>query len=829
MVENLLRDLRYSLRGLAARPGFTLVAILSLALGIGANTAVFTAINAIFLRPLPVEDPGELVSIFTTVEGMEAHLPVSYPNYRDFREQLAPASSFSDLAAVAPVELSLAGGVAGTGGAGGQEPELVIGELVSGNYFDMLGLRAVVGRTFLPEEDGAPGAHPVVVLSHELWQRRFEGDRGILGRVISLNGHGFTVVGVAPPRFSGTSSLVDARFWVPLAMHQQVLSHRIRGFFEKRRTTSLGVLGRLEDGVAYERARSEITGAAARLAAEYPDDNAGRGVALVPLVQTAVHPDEQGLYSRAGALLAGMVGLVLLIACVNVANMLLVRAAGRRREIAVRLALGARRGRLIRQLLTESLILSLLAGAAGLLLAVWIQRLIAAFQIPFLPDSLDLDMDGRVLAFTLGLSILTGFLFGLIPALQSSRPSLVPALKQGGDPGAGAPGRRIGLRQLLIVAQVSLSLVALIAASLFLISLANAQKIDPGFQAGRLLAVSFNLDNVGYDLARGQQFLRQAVERAEALPGVRSAALAENLALYGTGLFRTATIEGREAGEGRVIAQTNSVDLGYFETMGIPIVQGRAFAGSDRDGSTRVAIVNATLAEAGWPGESPVGKRFRLKPTDDVFEVVGVARDIKYNTLGEEPMPYLYLPLQQAWSPSVTLHVRTERDPAALAGPVRAVLREMAPGLPPPDVRTMEEVLDALLWAPRAAATLLSLFGLSALLLAMIGIYGVTSYLVSQRRREVGIRLALGAQRSDVLRLFLARGMSVVAAGLALGLLGAFALMRLISGLLFGVEGRDPLAFGGAALVLALVALLANYVPARRAAAVPPVEVIRQQ
>lgn len=823
MMENLLRDLRYSVRGLAARPGFTLVAILSLALGIGANTAVFTTISAIFLRPLPVEEPAELVSIFTTVEGMEAHLPVSYPNYRDFRSQLGPSSSFADLAAVAPVELSLVAGTAQT------EPELVIGELVSGNYFDMLGLRAVVGRTFLPEEDGAPGAHPVVVLSHELWQQRFDGDRGIVGRVISLNGHGFTVVGVAPPRFSGTSSLVDARFWVPLAMHPQVLSHRIRDFFEKRRTTSLGVLGRLKDGVAYERARSEITGAAARLAAEYPDDNAGRGVALVPLVQTAVHPDEQGLYSRAGALLAAMVGLVLLIACVNVANMLLVRASGRRREIAVRLALGARRERLIRQLLTESLILSLLAGAAGLLLAVWIQRLIAAFQIPFLPNSLDFGLDLRVLAFTLVLSILTGLLFGLVPALQSSRPNLVPALKQGGDPGAGEPGRRFGLRQALIVAQVSLSLIALIAASLFLISLANAQKIDPGFDTERLLAVSFNLDNVGYDPARGQQFLRQAVQRAESLPGVRSAALAENLALFNTGLFRTATIEGREAGEGRIIAQTNSVDLGYFETMGIPIVDGRAFSEADRAGSTRVAIINATMAEAGWPGESPVGKRLRLKPTDDVFEVVGVAKDIKYNTLGEEATPYLYLPLLQTYSPAVTLHVRTERAPAALAGPVRGVLREMAPGLPPPEVRTMDDVLDALLWAPRAGATLLSLFGLSALLLAVIGIYGVTSYVVSQKRREVGIRLALGAQRSDVLRLFLKRGMGVVAVGLVLGLLGAFALMKLISGLLFGVAGPDPLAFGGAALVLFLVSLLANYVPARRAAAVPPVEVIRQQ
>jgi len=814
-MEELLRDLRYGLRSLASRPGFTLVAVLSLALGIGANTAVFTVIKAIFLRPLPVTEPSRLVALYTRIEGLNASLPVSYPNYRDFRDS---ATSFSDLSAVVPVEVSLTGG---------KEPELVQGEMVSGNYFRMLGVRPARGRAFLAQEDAAPGSGPVVVLGHELWQRRFGGDPQIVGKVLTLNGHGFTVTGVAPRGFAGTSSLSTGQFWVPLSMYQQILNYRMRKFFDQRRATLLGIAGRLGDGVTLARAQAETKAIAGHLAKEYPEANQGRSIALVPLLETFVHPDQRELYSHAGLLLATMVGLVLLIACVNVANMLLVRASGRRREIAMRLALGAGRQRLIRQLLTESLVLSLLAGAVGLLFAFWIQRLLGTFEIPFLPPSLDLSLDLRVLAFTLLLSILTGLLFGLVPALRSSRPDLVPALKEGAA--AGTPGRGRSLRHLLIVAQISLSLIALIAASLFLLSFAKAQRIKPGFDAGHLLAASFNLDNLGYDEARGRALLQSLVERAGTLPGVRSAAVAENLALRDQGLFRTVSVEGRERADQPLVAQTNSVGAGYFDTMGIPIVRGRGFSPDDRAGRKAVAIVNATMAGLAWPGENPVGRRFSLKPTDEVFEVVGVAADSKVNSLGEEPAPYLYLSILQTYSPSVAFIVRTERDPALLTSPVRRLVREMAPGLPSPGVQTLNDVIAALLWAPRAGAVLLSIFGLVALILALVGIYGVTSYLVSQRRREIGIRLALGAQRSQVLRLFLAQGMAVVAVGLAVGLLAAAALARLVSSLLFGIDGRDPVAYGAAALVLALVSLLANYIPARRAAALPPVEVIRQE
>ncbi len=814
-MEELFRDLRYALRSLAARPGFTLVAVLSLALGIGANTAVFTTVKAIFLRPLPVAEPARLVFLYTRVEGMDASLPVSYPNFRDFRDF---ATSFSDLSAVVPVQASLTTG---------NTPELVQGEMVSGSYFRMLGVR-VRGRAFLPAEDGAPGSGPVVILGYELWRQRFGSDPRIIGRGVELNGHPYTVIGVAPRGFTGTSSLATSRFWVPLSMYQQLLYYRMRTFFEQRRATTLGVVGRLKDGVTLERARSEMQGIAAHLAEVYPEADRKRSVTLFPLLETFVHPDQRALYVHAGALLASMVGLVLLIACLNVANMLLVHAAGRRREVAVRLALGSGRRRLMRQLLTESLVLSLLAGALGLLFAVWAQHLIASFQIPFLPPSLDFGLDLRVLAFTLLLSILTGLLFGFVPALQASRPDLVSALKEGADAGAALPGRRLVLRQLLIVVQVSLSLVALIAASLFLLSLAKAERIRPGFDAAHLLSATFDLDNLGYDEAHGRELLQRLVQRAGALPGARSASVAENLALRDRGVFRTATIEGREAMDQPVIAQTNSVGVGYFDTVGIPILRGRAFLPEDTSGHKAVVVVNAAFAARAWPGQDPIGRRVSLKPTNDVFEVVGVAADAKVNTLGEEPSPYLYTALLQAYSPSVVLLVRTAGDPAPLAGALRALVLESAPGLPSPDLQTLDDVIGALLWAPRAGAVLLSIFGLVALLLALIGIYGVTSYLVSQRRREIGIRLALGAQRSEVLRLFLRRGMAVVTVGLVVGLLAAIALSKLVSSLLFGVAGRDPVAYGAAALALALVSLIANYIPAVRAAAVPPVEVIRQ-
>ncbi len=816
-MEALLRDLRLGLRNLARRPGFTAVAVLSLALGIGANTAVFTAVKAVFLQPLPLKDPQSLVAVYTSIEGVPAHLPVSYPNFLDLKER--GASVFSSLFTATGVSLSLTGE--------GGEPEQVDGEMVSGDYFETLGVSAALGRTFRPEEDGAPGAHPVVVLSDGLWRGRFGGDRAILGRTILLNGQPFTAIGVAPRGFPGTDGLAPSAFWVPLAMHEQVLRRQIRPFFEQRRVTLLGVIGRLRPGVAPGQAESVLKGIGTSLAAEYPDTNEGRTFTQVSLAKALIGVDQRDDYTKAGALLAAMVAAVLLIACGNVANMLLARASGRRREVAIRLALGAARGQLVRQLLIESLLLALMAGGLGLLIAAWSRGLLVALRSPYLPPGLDFGLDPRVLLFTLGLSLLTGLVFGLVPALQATRPELVGAIK--GSESTAYRKRPLGLRNLLVVAQIGLSLVALAGAALFLLSLRSALKIDTGFERDHLLTVSFDLDSRGYDEARGQQLLERMVDQARALPGVRSAAVSESLVLAGQSLRRTIAPEGEEPDPANpLIVQPNSVGPGYFDTMGIPILRGRAITGEDRADGRAVTVINRTMAERMWPNADPLGRRFLVMPNRDILEVVGVAEDVKYNSLGEPPQMSIYRSIQQAYSSAATLHVRTERDPASLAGAVRREISDLDSQLLLRDVRTMSDVIDELLWAPRAGAGLLALFGGLAVLLSVIGIYGVLSYAVSRRQREIGIRMALGADRGHVTRLFLKEGMAMVAAGLVAGLAAAFSGSALIATLLYDVEPRNALAFGGAALLLALISTVATWFPARRAASVSPLIVIRQ-
>jgi putative ABC transport system permease protein len=814
-MESWLRDLRHSVRGLARRPTFTAVALLSLALGIGANTAIFTAIKAVFLQSFPVREPERLVAVFTSLEGMQALLPVSYPNFVDLRDR---GRTFSALITATPISLSLSGG--------GGEPERIDGEMVSGGYFDVLRVRAARGRTFLPEEDSTPGGHPVVVLSYGLWQRRFAADPNILGRTLSLNGHPFTVIGLAARGFRGTDGLTASDFWVPLMMHEQVMRRRVRPFFEQRRATLLGVIGRLGPGVTLAQAQADLRRVGRDLAREYPEADEGRTLAAVPVLQALVDPNERQGYVKAGFVLAAMVGVVLLVACANVANMLLARAAGRRREIAVRLAIGAARRQLVRQLLLESVVLALAAGALGLLLASWSRGLVAGLQTPYLPATVDLSLDARVLLFTFGLSLATAFLFGLVPALQASRPEMVTALK-GNE--TRAEGGRLPLRNLLVVAQVALSLVSLIGATLFLLSLRNALRIDPGFDSDHLLTASFDLDSSGYDEARGEQLLQRMVERARTLPGVRNAAVAESLVLAGQTLRRTIAVEGREPRpDESLIVQPNAVGLGYFDTLGIPLVRGRDFTLADRAGGQHVTIINRTMAERLWPGTDPIGRRFSMKPTNETVTVVGVVQDVKYNSLGEEPQLAIYLPIAQSYSSAATLHVRTSGKPGELAGPVRSALRELEPGLPLISVRSFPEVLDALLWVPRAGAVLLAIFGALAMVLAVLGIYGVMSYSVTRRHREIGIRMALGAERRNVILLFLGEGARMIATGLVLGLLLAFLSSRLIVTLLYGVEARNVLAFGGPALLLAAVAVLATYVPARQATAINPMIVMRQ-
>jgi putative ABC transport system permease protein len=819
-MKALWRDLRQTFRTLRGNPGFTASVVLSLALGIGVNTAVFSWIDAALLRPLPIAEPERVVSVHTVLANNPAYLTVSYLNYLDYRDD---NKVFSDLVVYQPAKFSLVSG---------GEPELVNGQLVSGTYFDMLGLRPAAGRFFNPEENAVPGREPVVVLGHGLWRRRFGGDPGLVGRTINLNGRPFTVIGVAPAGFLGARILEPAELWVPLMMYQEVLPARLAKIFDQRRAIILFCLGRLKPGVEIERAEAAMKTVASRLEREYPDANRGRSLALLPIQRFTISPNYRDNYVLAASVLSGIVALVLLTACANVANLLLARWLSRRKEVAVRLALGASRPVLLRQLLTESATLGLLGGAVGLLVADLVRRLLWLSRPIAVPESLDVGLNPRVLAFTLVVSLVTGLLFGLAPALQSSRSDLVSALRnQAALP--ARPGGRLGVRDLLVVVQIAVSLISLVGAGLFLASSKAAEGIAPGFETRRMLLVSFDAGAQGYDEARGQRLYRQMVERVEALPQVRSAAVAEYAVLLGdVGLRRTVVAEGKEPppGENGYMVQLNGVSHRYFETVGIPILRGRGFTEEDRQGGKPVAVVNEELAARVWPGEEAVGRRFQFfgAAAGEAVEVVGVARNSKYGFLGEQTPMYLYLPMTQSYGSAATLHVRTERDPSDAIGRVRRTVRELDPRLPLVDVRPVTRVLDDALWAPRTAARLLAGFGLLALALAAIGIYGVMSYLVRQGRREIAVRLALGAQRRDVLGHVIRRGMGAAAAGVAAGLLIAFAVTRTASALLYGTNPMDPLAYGIAALLLAVVALAASWLPARRAAAIDPILVLRE-
>ena len=813
-MENLLQDLRYGLRILAKRPVFTAVAVISLALGIGPNTAIFSLVDAVLWRTVPVKDPETLVSMYTRDEKNPGHAALSHLNWKDYRQT---SQSFSDVLGFtyAPVSLQ-------TGG----EPTRGFVVLASGNYFDLLGIKAEHGRTFLPEEDSQPGAHPVVVVSHRFWQDNLDGDPKALGRAVTINGSGYTVIGVIPESFTGTDVGLAPQLWVPMAMNRQIIPNEAFNWFEERRGLMLNSIGRLRPGKTIAEAQAEITTIGARLRREYPEDNKGRSVALVPLAEAALGPDaRQGIMAGTGLLLA-VVGLVLLISCANVSNLLLAQAVARRREMAIRLSQGAARGRLIRQLLVESLLLALLGGALGLLIAKWMQTFLPTL-IPQGPIPLDvgLTLDFRILAFTLGVSLLTGLLFGLVPALQASKADLVSALKnQASTEVAGLRG--FGVRGGLVAGQVALSVVSLIAAGLFVRSLGEMQRVDPGFPAEKLAVVSFDTGLQGWDKPRSEQFYRDVSERIARVPGVESVGLGQ-VGPFGFAFTRSVFLEGEENPKNGTMVQVNTVMPGYFDTMGID-VRGRAFTGEDREGGARAVIVNEVMAEMFWPNQDPVGKRFHFFGTDPAT-VIGVARTIKYNNPGENPQPYAYEPLAQRFVTNVTMVVRAERSPDTVLPAVQQELRAMAPTMPLVGVSTVPGLLRDSLWLPRAGARLLALFGALALGLASVGLYGVMSFAVTQRSREIGVRMALGAQHAHVLRLVLRQGLTVVAAGLVAGLVLAFAATRLIGGMLFGVTPTDPMAFGVTFAVLAVVAFGATLIPALRAISIPPILAIRYE
>jgi predicted permease len=821
LLSGFREDIRYAARLLVKSPVFTLAAVASLGLGVGANTTIFSLVNEVLLNPLPVHEPSRLVSVFTTDaknrERFQSFMPMSHPNFRDLREQAAHV--FSGAAASLFVPLSLT--------SGGQ-PEQVFGEMVSGNYFDVLGVRAAVGGTFsfTPAEDQRLGAHPVVVLSDGLWKRRFGANHSIVGSVIELNRQRYTVLGVAPPRFRGVNALGGPALWLPISTQKQVLTGFAAENIDNRRGLLMNVVARLKPGVTDRQADAALTTIAAGLEKAHPQDNDSRSAALTPL--TGLNPEFRRDVSLAGAVLMGVVALVLLIACANVANLLLARAAGRRREIAIRISLGASRGRLIRQLLTESAMLGLLAGAAGLLIAKVSQDVLWSLRPPFLnADDLHLGLSRKVLAFTMLVSLLTGLLFGLVPALQLSRPQLVDHLKDRTSRVSGY-GRLFALRNVLVMAQVALSLVTLVGAGLFLRSLQNAQRTDPGFDTTHLLLLSFDAGAEGYTGESAEAFQRTALERVRALPTVKSAVLAST-GLFQGGFSRTVFPEGVDQNDRRNgrLTPLNQVGPGYFETVGVRILRGRGLAEADRAGGPMVAVVNETMARRLWPDQDALGKRFRCFGETWLIEVVGVARDAKYFTIGEDPQPFFYLPLSQHPSAAVTLHARTAGDPAAALGTVRAQVQSLDARMPITNVQTIRELFDQALWAPRMSASLLGAFGALALLLAAVGVHGVVSYSVAERTQEFGIRMAMGARPADMLRMVLRQTLLTASIGAAVALAVAYAATRGLGNLLIGVPAGDPVTFGGTLAVILFAAMAASAWPAWRASRIDPLVALR--
>ncbi|HYU34077.1 MAG TPA: ABC transporter permease [Thermoanaerobaculia bacterium] len=815
MLIEFWRDLCYSIRALSRNPIFTLSILLSLALGIGLNTAVFSLINALFLRPLPgVAEPDRVAVVFSQTKDGPAYLPISHLNYKDFRAQ---SRSFTDLAAAQ----NIAVGLADEDGA-----EMLPGEMVSASYFDVLAVGMALGRTFSPEEDRAPGTHPVAVLSHRLWRERFAADPHILGRKIILNGQPFTVIGVAAAGFRGTNAFSTPALWVPNMMYRTVFP--LPELFEQRSTQALNVYGRLRPGVTMTAAQAEMRALAARLEKAYPDDNRGQSVALVPLSQATIGPGIRPVFVNAAFLLLVIVALLLFITCVNTANLLLVRAMDRAREMALRLSLGARKRHLAGQVLLESLLLALAGGALGLLAAGWVWRLLWRYRPPFFAaDALSFALDARVLGFALAACLGTGLLFGLAPVLWVARTDLNGQLRQA-RPLATLRGHGISVGDLSIVLQVILCTVALAGAGLFLKSLWNARRIDPAFSTGNLLMVSFDLQSLGYDEVRGRDFQELLAARTAALPGVERAALGENRLLGGFRVWRTVLPVGSElAPQDALMAGSSRIGPGYFETVGIPLIAGRGFDGHDLQGAPAVAIINESLRRKLWPDRDPVGLQLRLDDDAEPVQIVGVAKDSKYIQLGENAQPFIYLPLAQRPSLRVTLHLRTQGDPAALAPAVRREAARLNRALPLTEVRALSEILDQSLWLPRTSAVLLSLLGLLALALAGVGIYGVTAYAVARRRYEIGVRIALGARRTDVAGMVFRKAIVVFGVGLVLGLAGAIALNRAIAGLLYGSEVGDPVTFAGVLAVLLGMGALATLPPALRAARIEPVTALR--
>jgi predicted permease len=823
LLADLLRDLKYGLRSMTRSPAFSVFAILALALGIGASTTVFTVVNSLLLHPLPAQDPSRLVSLYTTdlknQKQSASLLPISYLNLKDYQARNAVFSSLGGFAPPMPMTL-----VEGTA------QERFFGQLVTQGYFEALGLIPAKGRFFFPGEVSTPGSAPVAILSYGAWKNRFSNAGDVIGKTLEINGASFTVVGVAPQGFLGVSAIFGPDVWLPATMAQQILPPELQDVLQQRGKPFFQGIARLKSGVSRGQADASFETLAAALRREYPDVNAGHTTSVQP-VTTALFSStggERGL-ALASTVLLLIVGLVLLIACSNVANLLMARAVSRRQEIAIRLAIGAGRGRLVRQLLTESVLLGIFGGITGLGVGYEGCRFLWSFRPPeYARNLVDPKLDGTVFLFAFLLSLATGFIFGVVPALRASKTGLVESLKEETHV-AGPSGRSARFQKALLAGQVAFSLVSLIAASLFLRAVQRAYDIDPGFDHQHLAVLMMNPEQQDHDVVRLKAFHRQVEDRVSRIPGVQAVTWASNLPFW-SGASRGIFIEAQEQQRKSetISTVTNTIDVDYLKTMQIPLLQGRAFTAADQEGSLPVVVINEDLARRYWPHGNAIGNHLRLSGDTVRRQIVGVVKTSNYTTLGEAPQPCLYLPLRQSPGGGANLYVRSAGDPSLLLTEVQRGIKEVDPSVQVTDVRTGAKLVNQVLWNARIVLGMLGIFGLLALALASVGLYGILTYSVSSRQREIGVRMALGASRFDVLRLVLRQGMMLVAIGVSLGLAISLLVGRAFSRMLFGLSPADPLSLLGASAVLLLVAALACYLPALAASRMDPMQTLRE-
>ncbi len=813
-MDRLRQDLAVTFRRLRSSPGFTVAAIVTLALGIGANTAIFTAVNALVFRPLPVAHPNELVSLNTRA-GKDEFPVQSYPNYIDLRDRNTVLAGLAGYR-MAPINFSR----------GESNGARIWSYEVTGNYFDILGVKPLAGRVLHREDDVTRRGHPVAVITYACWQKRFGADPGIIGQRIKLNGLDYTIVGVTPKGFSGTEVVFTPDIFVPIAM--EPLIEPGYDWLDRRSNQNLCVIGRLNPGVTLPQAEAGLNAIASELAREYPKDNGGMRLELTEsglfgsMLRGAVH--------GFAAVLMGVAGLVLLIACVNLASLLLARATDRRKETAIRLALGAARGRLIRQLLTETLVLSILGGAAGLLLAFWLTKLFGAWQppvdVPVLPA---LAVDTRVMLFAFLASLAAGILFGLAPALQSTRTNLAPALK---NEAVADRLRRFSLRDLLVGGQVALSVVLVIGSVLVVRSLQRVLDLHLGFEPRHAASVSFDTSLQGYQETTGREFQRRLLQKVRAMPGIQAAGTVSGLPLTLNWNNDGVVIEGKpvqKAAE-RPMAATFYISPGYLRAAQTRLISGRDFDDNDKKGSRAVALVNETFARQLLPGENPIGKRFRDDPEKgEWIEIVGIVEDGKYRSLGEKPNIAAFRPVAQDWDPTATLVARSSLPEEQVAGLLRRAVAELDPSMPVYDAGSLEDQLGLVLFPARIAAVVLGAFGVLALMLAATGVYGIMAYAVSRRTREIGIRMALGAKPGQVIGVVLSHTAILLAAGTAIGVMLALLAGRFVSQILYGISPADPVTYTAAVGLMALVAFAACLFPIRRAIRVDPVTALRTE